>query len=312
MNRTVVVVGSLNADLVLRAPRLPLPGETLAAEDLAVFPGGKGANQACAAARLGAGVVMFGMVGKDVFAGLLLDSLERSGVNPLGVDSVGRATGVAAITVLPHGENTILLSPGANACVSATWVNERLSFLSPDHIVMCQLEIPEPAVEALLKLAAARGATCMLDPAPARPLEPGLLRLVRYVTPNQTEAAILAGKPDSPPQNFAQAAEVSRTLRRVGVRTVILKMGAAGVWIAGEDEEYAVPGFPMDAKDTTAAGDTFNGALAAALAEGRPLREAAEFANAAAAISVTRPGAQASIPDRTEVSHFLKGQARFA
>lgn len=304
----VLVFGSLNADLVIRADRLPREGETLAGGDLSVYPGGKGANQAYAAARLGARTAMFGAVGRDVFGDLLLESLQGAGVDVSGVRRTERATGSASITVLPTGENSILLAPGANAAVEPSWLAAMAPALDQRPIVLCQLEVPLPSVAALLRDAAERGARVILDPAPARPLDAELLRLAHIVTPNQTECAILLDRPEAPPESYEDAREACRLLHERGVGAAIVKMGERGCFVSTGKETFVVPSHSVDATDTTAAGDTFNAGLAAGLAEGLSLREAVELGAAAAAISVTRPGAQASAPTRQETEDFMRAQ----
>ena len=302
----VLVFGSLNADLVIRADRLPREGETLQGGDLAVYPGGKGANQAYAAARLGARTAMYGAVGNDVFGDLLLESLRSAGVDVSGVARSGRATGSASITVLPNGENSILLAPGANAAVDASWVEGMGAALDQQPIVLCQLEVSLSAVTALLRSASARGARVILDPAPACSLDSEILALAHILTPNQTECALLIGQADRPPQTYEDAREACRLLHARGVRAAIVKMGEAGCFVSADGESFVVPAHRVNAIDTTAAGDTFNAGLAAALAEGQALRPAVELANAAAAISVTRPGAQASAPTRAEAEQQMR------
>jgi ribokinase len=308
MTNPIFVLGSLNADLVIQADRLPTAGETLHGRDLSIYPGGKGANQAYAAARLGAKVAMFGAVGQDVFGDLLLESLKNSGVDLGGVVRSERATGSASITVLPNGENAILLSPGANASVSATWVEGLATKLSADQLVLCQLEVPFAAVEALLKISSEKGARGILDPAPAIELSSETLRLAEIVTPNQAECAVLLNRESQQPRTFEEGLEACRSLHERGVRIAIVKMGALGCVVSDGIESFTVEAYPVDAVDTTAAGDTFNAGLAAALATGSTLREAVEFGNAAAALSVTRPGAQSSAPSREEVERLLQSR----
>jgi ribokinase len=310
MSNSIFVLGSLNADLVVQAERLPTPGETLQGSDLSIYPGGKGANQACAAARLGAKVAMFGFVGRDVFADPLLESLKNCGVDRAGVERSDRATGSASITVLPNGENTILLSPGANASVTAPWVEGLAPKLSVGQFVLCQLEVPFPAVEALLRVSSEKGARVILDPAPARQLSPETLCLAEIVTPNQAECAVLLDREGQPPRTFEEGLEACRSLHERGVRTAIVKMGELGCAVSDGDQSFAVEVYQVDPVDTTAAGDTFNAGLAAALAGGSDLRAAVEFGNAAAALSVTRAGAQSSAPSRAEVEDLMKGSSR--
>jgi ribokinase len=292
-------------DLVLAVKRPPQPGETLVGGDLALFPGGKGANQACAAGKLGGKVRMVGMVGPDPFGPRLIESLATAGVDTSAIGWSDRSTGTACISVLPDGENMIIISPGANAALSPDLVLAGLAEWESGDYLLCQLESPLETVLAAFTEARQRGGTTILDPAPMQPLPKELLAQTDILTPNQTEAAGLLSEPGVEIITYEQAAHAANRLRRMGPRTVIMKLGAAGCYIAGPEGEAAVPGFAVHALDTTAAGDTFNGALAVALAEGLPLLDAARFANAAAAISVTRTGAQASIPTREEAESFL-------
>jgi ribokinase len=308
-------VGSLNADLVLQAPRLPRLGETLTTGDLLVLCGGKGANQAYAAAKLGGSVSMIGAVGSDAFGPMLRQNLESAGVDCSGVTTSPRATGVAAITVMPGGENTILVSPGANHDLPVERVTALLlESLEAAGLLLCQLEIPMEVIVAALGVARARGAQSMLDPAPAQALDPQVLALIDILTPNQTEIALLLGKPEQEPASVADAIEAANQLRRLGAHTVVVKLGRLGaVWVSAR-ETIVAPGFAVDAVDSTAAGDTFNAALAVALAGERRggIAEALEFANAAAAISVTRVGAQSSCPGHEDVAQLLSLSGRKA
>jgi ribokinase len=273
---------------------------------LAVYPGGKGANQAYAAARLGAKTAMYGAVGHDVFGDLLLESLRQAGVNVSGVRRTARATGSASIVVLPNGENSILIAPGANAAVDESWIEGMAPALDCQPIVLCQLETPLPAVRALLLAASSRNARVILDPAPACALDSEMLSLADIVTPNQTECALLISRATQPPVSYEDAREACLLLHARGVRTAILKMGEAGCFVSGRGETFIVSAHSVKAVDTTAAGDTFNAGLAAALAEGQSLRAAVGLANAAAAISVTRAGAQASAPTRAEAEQLMR------
>lgn len=308
----IFVVGSLNADLVLRTERLPKAGETLSGSDLQVFPGGKGANQAYAAARLGAKVSMTGRVGADSYGDMLRAGLTRVGADCSRVEPSIRPTGIAAITVLPTGENTILLSPGANHDVTAAWVKEKLAELTRDDFVLCQLEIPLEATVAALEVACERGARSMLDPTPARSLPRKVLELASIVTPNQSETATLIGAGEAAPFTLSEGLAAATKLREIGARDVVLKMGELGcVWLGGSGA-VAADGFAVKALDTTAAGDTFNAALAVMLVRSATLEQALTFANAAAALSVTRAGAQSSIPSLEEVQTFLGQSSRTA
>ena len=301
----IVVIGSLNADLVQNVDRLPKPGETIVGGNLETFAGGKGANQAYAAGRMGARVSMIGQVGSDGLGSFLLESLRAAGVNTESVGVSDSPTGAAVILVLPDGENLIVIAPGANASLTPEPAAERLSILNEGAYLLSQLEIPIESVEKSLTVAKERRATTILDPAPARTLSPELLRHVDFLTPNETETVTLLGELGLSMDDDSEVESAARRLLALGPKTVVLKLGARGCLIAGEQGSHRVPGFKVDAVDTTAAGDVFNAAFAAALAEGRTVPLAAKFANAAAALSVTRPGAQNSVPSRREVDHFL-------
>jgi ribokinase len=303
--KRIVVLGSLNIDLVSAVERLPRPGETLVGGDLAVFEGGKGANQACAAGRLGGAVTMIGQVGADPFAARLIETLCTAGVDTSGIGISERPTGSACISVLPGGENAIIISPGANATLSPEIALERLRAAPPYRFLLGQLETPMTTIVAAFAEAARVGATTILDPAPVQPLPPELIPYLDFITPNQIEAAALLGHTNDCISSFEDAHAAADSLLSAGYRGVVLKLGQLGCYVATEKLSAAVPAFEVVAIDTTAAGDTFNAAFAVSLAEGTPIVEAALFANAAAALSVTRPGAQNSIPARAEVESLL-------
>ena len=305
----IFVIGSLNADLVQNVDRLPKPGETIVGGNLETFSGGKGANQAHAAGRMGARVRMIGQVGDDGLGSRLLESLKTAGVNTESVGVSDSPSGAAVILVLPDGENLIVIAPGANAALTPEVAVERLNFLEKGAYLLSQLEIPIETVEKSLAAAKARGAVTILDPAPARPLAPGLLRQVDFLTPNETETLTLLGESGFSMDDDSDIERAADALLALGPRTVVLKLGARGCLIAADRDRLRVPGFKVDAVDTTAAGDVFNGAFAAALAEGQTVPRAAKFASAAAALSVTRPGAQNSVPSRREVDQFLRENA---
>jgi ribokinase len=285
-------------DLVFAVDQLPRAGETRTGGDLALFPGGKGANQACAAARLGGRTSMVARVGSDAFGSRLVESLAADGVDVTRMRTCDRATGCACIYVLPNGENSIVISPGANAALDAAGAVADLSGIGEGDLLLAQLETPLETVQAAFAHARSRGAITILDPAPVRELSRELLELVDYLTPNQTEAAFLLGGSEVTGQNAGDSAERAAAL---GSRAVILKLGEQGsfFWQAGRG--VRVPAFAVEAIDTTAAGDVFDGAFAVGLFEDMPVEEALGFANAAAAISVTRRGAQPSVPQRAEV-----------
>jgi len=304
---TVLVVGSANMDLVVTCERFLRPGETMLARDFATFPGGKGANQAVAAARLGARVCFLGKVGRDAFRETLAEGLRRDGVRLDGLltDPVA-PTGVALITVDARGENTIVVAPGANGHLTPADLDAHAALFAEATVVLVQLEIPPETVERAAALARAHDATLVLNPAPARPLSDALLRAVDVLTPNQTEAAQLAG---FPPDGTTTAEAAARQLIRRGVRSVLVTLGVDGALLVTAGVVAHYPAVPVTPVDTTAAGDAFNGALAFALADGQRLEEAVPLANAVAALAVTRRGAQPSMPDRAALDAFLDAGA---
>jgi ribokinase len=305
--KTVVVVGSLNADLVTRVVRFPGPGETTVGQALAVHPGGKGANQAYAAGRLGARVMIVGRVGSDDRGRLLVSSLEGAGVDTRAVQKdAGEATGVALITIDASGQNQIVIVPGANGLLSPEDVERERDVIASAGLLLLQLEVPLVTVEAAAKIGRAGGAVVVLDPAPARIECLKLLPLVDYVTPNEPELASLMGEPGRR-LGSDEARALARALLGWGPRRVVAKLGAEGAFRVSAEGERAWPGLVVSATDTTAAGDVWNGAFATALAEGATEDEAGGFANVAAAISVTRAGAQPSMPTRAEVDELRSG-----
>jgi ribokinase len=311
VSRRIFVVGSANMDLVLHVPRLPFPGETLTGSDLQLIPGGKGANQACAAARSGGDVHFIGCTGSDAFGPQLIGSLTDAGVNVTRVRTVAGASGCASIYVQPGGQNCIVISPGANAAVDPGYVGPALNDLTAEDLILLQLEIPFETVQFTLELAAKFGAVTILDPAPARKFSEDTLRLVRILTPNQTEAATLLGTDSFDVDGSdVELAPLASAALELGPESVIFKLGREGCAVFSSQAWLKLDGYVVQAVDTTAAGDIFNGALAAALAGNDPLSRAAEFANAAAAFSVTRPGAQTSVPARAEVEEFLREQGK--
>lgn len=303
---TIHVFGSLNMDLVCRTPRLPQPGETILGTHFETLPGGKGANQAVAAARLGAPTAMVGRVGEDDFGRQLIQGLQTAGVAASGVAmDAGAPTGVAAIAVDEAGCNTIVVVPGANGRVDDDDVDRLMGQLQPGDILLLQFEVPLPAVIAAAKAAKAQGARVIVDPAPARDDVPAeFFRTVDILTPNQIEASQLTGLSVT---DISTATEAARQLVQRGVAIAIVKLGELGAVVAAGDRTFHQPALPVNTVDTVAAGDAFNGGLAVALAEAMDLAAAVEFASAVAAASVTVPGAQSSMPERSQVAALVMG-----
>ena len=309
---SIVVVGSLNMDLVALAPRLPSVGETLVGSRYFSVAGGKGANQAYAAALLGGDVAMFGRVGDDDYGRQMRASLTEAGCDVTHVASLPGPSGVALITVADSGQNTIIVVPGANDAYDVEQVERDAVAFAGARCALFQLETPLPTVIAAARAAKTAGAQIILDPAPAPDTLPAeLLSLVDILTPNETEAARLVGRSDTRLER-ADAEAIARQLQGRGCGIVIVKMGAQGCFVADRDESHWVSAPSVTARDTTAAGDVFNGALAVALTEGAPLAKACAFAAEAATLSVTRLGAQSSMPRRSEIAFLdeLVGQTR--
>ncbi|HVC81343.1 MAG TPA: ribokinase [Chloroflexota bacterium] len=302
MNPRIVVMGSVNMDLVVRSPRIPMPGETILGESLSEYPGGKGANQAVGAARAGGLVAMVGCVGDDTFGRSLRASLNQAGVDTSRLVVRGPRSGVALIEVAASGENSIVVVPGANGLLTHADAKAALAACPQAEILLLQLEIPMEAVEGAAAAARERGVRVLLDPAPAGPLSDRLLATVDILTPNQPEAALLTGMAAV---GVADAPEAARRLLARGVGMVLVKLGAEGVLLATAEGMDHLPGHGVATVDTTAAGDCMAGALAAALVAGRSPRDAVAFANAAAALSTTRQGAQNSMPVLEEIERFL-------
>jgi ribokinase len=299
----VCVLGSSNIDLTFRTARLPRPGETLAGQAFQLGFGGKGANQAVMAARLGARVTMVSRVGSDVFGEQTMRNYQEHGVDSTHIlRDRDRPTGVASIVVDDAGQNCILIVPGANAGLSPQDVRAATPTIEGAGVLLCQLEVPLETTQEAFRVARAARVRTILNPAPAAPLPDELLRLTDLCIPNESEAELLTGQRVTTP---AEAEAAARAIRARGPSAVLVTLGQRGVLIAeGETVEH-VPAVPVAAVDASGAGDAFIGSLAVFLVEGVPLREAARRANAVAALSVTRPGTQASFPTRTEVEAML-------
>jgi len=300
--KRVLVIGSSNTDMIIRVPRIPKPGETILGGAFSMAAGGKGANQAVAAARAGGQVTFVARIGADVFGERALRGFRADGIDTRFVlTTPGAASGIALIHVDERGENSISVASGANALLAPGDLDRADEAFAAADIVLVQLESPLATVEAAVRKAGEKGVPVILNPAPARPLDDDLLRGVSVLTPNEHEAATLAGIEVEDERGFREAAA---RIRARGPRTVVITLGERGAYASSEGFEGLVPAFKVDPVDTTAAGDVFNGALAVALAEARRLEEALRFAQAAAAISVTRPGAQPSAPTRAEIEAF--------
>jgi ribokinase len=302
----IIVVGSLNTDLVACASRIPVAGETITGHTFLSACGGKGANQAYAAARLGARVEMIGRVGGDDFGKQMRANLENAGCDTAGVETVSDiSSGIALIFVGDNGQNSIVVVPGANERLTPADIETSKSRFTGASSLLLQLETPLATVQAAAAAARAAGVRVILDPAPApsTALPAELVRLVDVLTPNESEAAILAGMPPGR-MNVAQAFEVAKKLQQLGPRTVIVKLGDQGCALRDGNDEHALAAPVVKAVDTTAAGDVFNAALAVALGEGADMVAACRAANRAAALSVTRRGAQPAAPSRAELDAF--------
>jgi ribokinase len=294
----ILVVGSLNMDLVVRVPRFPAPGETISGGDLVLIPGGKGANQAVAAARLGGNVAMLGRVGSDDFGQALLENLAQNRVDVSRVRCDEAATGTATIIVDAHGQNSIVLSPGANGKVTP---DEVIDLPAADTILL-QFEIPSETVLSTAQQASEKGMRVIVNPAPARTVSPELLKLVDILVPNETELSLLTGWSVT---DGASTEAAARQLIEQGAGMVVVTRGEQGALSVTGTGVQSVPAFNVNVVDTTAAGDAFIAGLAVQLAEDKPIHDALTFANACGALAVTKFGAQTSLPIREEVDKFL-------
>jgi ribokinase len=297
--KPIVVVGSVTMDMVTRAREIPRIGQTVIGTGFETTPGGKGANQAVAAARLGYPVRMVGMVGDDLYGPALLENLAAAGVDTAAMEKVSGPSGLAPIFLAENGQNSIVVVPGANGHVDPSFIDRHSALIGSAGIVLLQLELPMETVLHVVALCASLGVPVMLDPAPAAPLSEEVWRHLEWVTPNETEAEMYV-------HGGLDVEVAAQELLARGPRGVVLKRGAEGAYVAvaGGDAAWVSP-FIVDALDSVGAGDCFNGAFAVALMEGKDPWASARFASASAALSVTRKGAQASMPHRAEVDEYL-------
>ena len=299
MPAKIVVVGSFNVDLTSYVGRMPRPGETISGRKFVTGPGGKGTNQAVAAARLGADVTFIGRIGQDVFAKIALDIWRQEGINTdFVVQDANQATGVAPIFVDDAGENMIVVVLGANLAVSRADVDAAADVIAQADVLLTQLEIDYDTVGYALQTAKSRGIRTILNPAPAGHLPADVVALADYITPNETELEILSDQSRSVKAN-------ARSLLTTESQTVIVTMGSQGAYYVQQNASALIATYRVDVVDTTGAGDAFNGGLAVALAEGEPLEKSIAFANATAALCVTRPGTSPAMPLRAEVDELL-------
>ena len=305
---SILVVGSSNTDMIIKVRHTPKPGETILGGEFASAAGGKGANQAVGAARAGGDVTFIACVGQDMFGDKAVAGFVADGINVRHiVRDQSAPSGVALIFVAENGENSIAVASGSNGKLVPSDLKSAKRAFSKAAVVVLQLETPLSTVKAAAHLGASAGARVILNPAPARPLPNDLLRRVYLLTPNESEAELLTGVAV---KNDAGVAKAADKLLARGVQNVIITLGARGAFVAGKEGRAFVSGFKVKPVDTTGAGDMFNGTLAVALAEGKSLLEAARFASAAAAISVTRLGAQTSAPTRKEIDRLLARSGR--
>jgi ribokinase len=300
----IIVVGSINIDLVIQVPRFPLPGETISGSDLKLIPGGKGANQAVACARQEIRTGMVGKVGDDVFGIDLLKSLQENRIDTRGVKvQKNSSTGCALIPVASDGENSIILSPGANGKIWPEDVEAAEELIKEAKILLLQLEIPLETVLAAAQTAQKLGLEVILNPAPAADLPSELLGMVDYLIPNQTELELISGVSV---QDLASTRRAANRLIEMGVKNLIVTLGEEGAFLANQDQNLLIPGYSVQPVDTTAAGDSFIGGFAASLIKNKSLPDAVDQANLCGALAATRPGAQPSIPTLEELEKFKK------
>ncbi|MFW5867001.1 MAG: ribokinase [Armatimonadota bacterium] len=306
MTATIAVLGNINIDFVMRAERMPRPGETLMGGELKLVPGGKCANQAVTAARVGAEVTVIGRVGADVFGPQLLENLEREGINTEFITSDPEAhTGSAFIALSPSGENSILSCMGANLEVSPEQVEGASEAIGDADMLLVQLGVPLEAVLRAIEIADGAGTRVLFDPTPVRGELDAMWQHATVACPNETEAEVIIGEPAT---SLDDAARAAQWFREKGVEIAIIKLGARGALVLDDDGARLVRGYTVDVVDTTGAGDAFAGALGTRLAEGAPVEQAIAFANAAGAMAASRFGAQPSLPTRDQVEALMAEQ----
>lgn len=307
MSKNILVLGSSNTDMIIKLKKIPKPGETVIGGKFSTAAGGKGANQAVAAARAGGNVTFIARVGSDVFGVTAVERFKNDGIN---VDYIikdkAEPSGVALIFVDENGENSIAVASGANAALTPMDIESCEHIIKENKYLLMQLETPIDTIETAAKIAAENNVKVILNPAPAQKLSKDLLKNISIITPNETEAELLVGFPITNEEDAERAAKV---LMEMGIEIVVITLGSRGAFVLSDAFNGLVPSFPVKAIDTTAAGDVFNGALAVSLSEGKQIKDAVVFANAAAAISVTEIGAQPSAPNLTDINNLLESKS---
>jgi ribokinase len=304
MTKNIVVVGSSNTDMIIKLERIPRPGETVLGGEFSIAPGGKGANQAVSAARAGGNVVFIARVGDDIFGEKAVKGFIQDGINVnYIIPDKNAPSGVALIFVDKKGENSIAVAPGSNANLSPDDIKKASDVMAESLIMLIQLEIPIETVKTAVEVAYENKVSVILNPAPAQQLDDDLLKKIDIITPNETEVEILTGIKIEDGKSIEKAGNM---LLEKGIKTVLITIGKRGVYIISKDFKGIIPSFDVKPVDTTAAGDVFNGVLAVALSENMSLKDAVRFSNAAAALSVTKLGAQTSAPFRAEIDSFLR------
>ncbi len=304
MSKNIVVVGSSNTDMIIKLDHIPKPGETILGGEFSIAPGGKGANQAVSAARAGGNVIFIARVGDDIFGEKAVKGFIQDGINVnYIIPDKNAPSGVALIFVDKKGENSIAVAPGSNANLSPDDIKKASDVMAESLIMLIQLEIPIETVRTAVEVAYENKVSVILNPAPAQPLDDDLLKKIDIITPNETEVEILTGIKIEDEKSIEKAGNM---LLEKGIKTVLITIGKRGVYVINKDFKGIIPSFDVKPVDTTAAGDVFNGVLAVALSENMSLKDAIRFSNAAAALSVTKLGAQTSAPFRAEIDSFLR------